>query len=139
MNHDLDDAMRAGIIKSAPAEFSSLGHTHGERVTLMVEDVIANSTDQPRIIVSPPVLEALNKLKEFLFEEVYIEYPRLYPDIAKAQALTRELFMYYIKPGNLPGVYEGIQGAIDYVAGMTDRFAIDTFVQLRFPDAWRIP
>ncbi len=139
MNHDLDDAVRAGILERVPVEFEGLGKSHSERVTIMVEDVIANSLDQPRIVVSPPLLEALNKLKEFLFERVYIEYPRLYPDIAKAQALTRELFLYYAQPGNLPEGYEGVQGAVDYVAGMTDRFAIDTFVKLRLPDAWRIP
>ena len=105
----------------------------------MVADVIANSADQPRIVMSPPLLDALNKLKDFLFAEVYTQYPKLYPDIAKAQALTQELFRYYLQPGNLPEGYTGVQGAVDYVAGMTDRFAIDTFVKLRLPDAWRIP
>ena len=139
MNHDLDDAVRAEILSSVPTEFVGLGKNHSERITTMVADVIANSVDQPRIVVSPPLLGALNKLKNFLFAEVYHQYPKLYPDIAKAQALTQELFRYYLRPGTLPEGYAGVQGAVDYVAGMTDRFAIDTFVKLRLPDAWRIP
>ena len=139
MNHDLDDAIRAEILPSAPLEFASLGVTHGERISTMVADVIANSIDKPRIVVSPPLLDALNKLKDFLFAEVYTQYPKLYPDIAKAQATWQELFRHYVQPGNLPEGYAGVQGAVDYVAGMTDRFAIDTFVKLRLPDAWRIP
>ncbi len=139
MNHDLDDAVRAGVLESVPGEFAGLGASHGARITTMVEDVIANSAEKPRIVVSPPLLEALNRLKDFLFAEVYTQYPKLYPDIAKAQALTKELFLYYAQPGNLPEGYAGVQGAVDYVAGMTDRFAIDTFDKLRLPDAWRIP
>lgn len=139
MNHDLDDAVRAGILTSVPDEFAGLGDTHSRRVTTMVSDVIGNSMDEPRIVVSAPLLAQLNHLKDFLFAEVYTEYPKRYPDIAKAQAMTRELFHHYVEPGKLPHGYEGVRGAIDYVAGMTDRFAIDTFVKLRLPDAWRVP
>ncbi|MHB8634905.1 MAG: deoxyguanosinetriphosphate triphosphohydrolase [Fimbriimonadaceae bacterium] len=139
MNHDLDDAVRAGVLRAVPAEFADLGASHAKRITTMVADVIANSVEQPRIVVSPPVLKALNRLKDFLFAEVYSQYPKLYPDIAKAQALTKELFRHYVQLGNLPDGYAGVQGAVDYVAGMTDRFAIDMFVKLRLPDAWRIP
>lgn len=139
MNHDLDDAVRAEILAGVPSEFADLGASHSARVTNMVADVIAHSVEQPRIVMSSTMLDALNRLKDFLFAEVYTQYPKLYPDIAKAQAMTKELFRYYSQPGNLPEGYLGVQGAIDYVAGMTDRFAMDTFVKLRLPDAWRIP
>jgi dGTPase len=139
MNHDLDDAVRAGVLPEVPPEFNVLGRSHGDRVTSMVEDVIGHSMDQPRIVLSDPMLAVLNRLKEFLFDEVYTLYPRIYPDIAKAQAIVHELFLHFVVPGNLPDGYEGVQGAVDYVAGMTDRFAMDTFLALRVPDAWKVP
>lgn len=139
MNHDLDDAVRAGILEGVPARFDPLGATHGARITTMVEDVVRNSIDQPRIAMSSGLLAQLNSLKEFLFEEVYAQYPKLYPDIAKAQNIVRELFLHFLTPGALPDGFEGVQGAIDYVAGMTDRFAIDTFSAIRLPDSWAVP
>jgi dGTPase len=51
---------------------------------------------------------------------------------------VKELFAHYTSPGNLPEGYEGIQGTIDYVAGMTDRFAIDTYVRIKLPSAWKV-
>ncbi|HQU18613.1 MAG TPA: hypothetical protein PLA92_06155 [Fimbriimonadaceae bacterium] len=83
------------------------------------------------------MLEATNFLKEWLFENVYHQYPKRYSDIPKAKALVRELFLYYCEPGNLPPGFEGIQGAIDYVAGMSDRYALDTYADLKLPTAFR--
>lgn len=133
LNADLDDAMRSGMISAVPAQFQSLGASHGKRVTSMVQDVIQHSLDVPQIRLSPDMLGLLNELKDWLFQNVYLRYPIVYPDTLKAQALVRELFRHYVKPGNAPAGYEGVEGAIDYVAGMTDRYAIACFQSLRVP------
>jgi dGTPase len=135
LNHDLDDALRAGIIAEIPEEFW-LGGSHGKRISGMVQDVILQSADRPAIVLSPGMRATLNALKEWLFEHVYLEYPKRYPDIVKAQGIVRALFDHFLVPGALPAGFSGLQGAVDYVAGMTDRFAIETFVALKIPRGW---
>lgn len=141
LNHDLDDAVRSGLIAEVPAEFAEVGTTHGRRIGAMVGDVIDNSLDRPAIRLSPRMLSLVNALKEWLFENVYLEYPRRFPDIPKAKAVVRELFEHYLEPGNLPAGYSGPQGAVDYVAGMTDRFAISAYLELKMPTGFdaRLP
>lgn len=137
VNHDLDDALRSGIIDSIPAEFESIGASNAKRIGAMILDVITNSLDRPSVVLSPSMMGTMNRLKEWLYENVYLRYPKVFPDTVKAQALVRELFAHFCGPGNLPEGYEGIQGAIDYVAGMTDRFAIATYARLKLPVAFR--
>ena len=139
LNSDLDDAIRSGIIPDVPPQFAPMGGSHGERVGMMVVDVVENSLDRPHIRMSPSLLGCTNELKEWMFENVYLRYPILFPDVPKAEAMVRELFAHFAQPGNLPEGYEGLQGAVDYVAGMTDRFAIETFTRLRLPSVWRTP
>jgi dGTPase len=86
--------------------------------------------------MSKPMLALMNDLKEWLYENVYLEYPRRYPDIGKAQHIVKSLFRHYLEPTNLPGGYEGAQGALDYVAGMTDRFAIEKYRELHIPSSF---
>ncbi|MEQ1821261.1 MAG: deoxyguanosinetriphosphate triphosphohydrolase [Fimbriimonadaceae bacterium] len=136
VNHDLDDAVRANIIDHIPAEVALLGQTQGKRIGVMVMDVIENSIDQPAIRLSVEMLALMNELKEWLFENVYLKYPVLYPDITKARVLLAELFEHFLIPGNLPDGFAGIQGAIDYVAGMTDRFAIETYARIKLPQGF---
>jgi dGTPase len=82
------------------------------------------------------MLKSMNLLKEWLFEEVYTKYPVLYPDINKAKRMVKMIFMDYVASG-APDGFDGVQGALDYVAGMTDRFAIREF-KLRFlPSTFR--
>jgi len=137
LSHDLDDALRSGLISEPPAFAAPLGNRPSERIGTMVLDVIVNSVDRPEIRLSPGLLTCMNEVKEWMYENVYYHYPRLYPDSLKAQQLVRDLFFHFAEPENLPEGYEGIQGTIDYVAGMTDRFAIDTFERLRVPQAFR--
>lgn len=139
MNHDLDDAIRSHIIDEVPGFVRSIGEDHGSRVGVMVEDIISHSVEKPAIMMSPSMLTCLNDLKEWLFENVYLKYPKLYPDTAKATRIVGELFEHYATPGNLPDGFDGVQGAIDYVAGMTDRFAIDAFSRLRIPNPFGLP
>lgn len=139
LNHDLDDALRSGIITEVPSFVGAIGGSHGRRIGAMVEDLILNSLDRPSIVLSPPMLGCLNDLKEWLFENVYLLYPKLFPDVRKAQRMVKELFSHYVQPGALPEGFEGVQGAVDYIAGMTDRFAIEDYKQLKLPNAWRLP
>lgn len=134
LNHDLDDALRSGMIERVPDAFLGLGRTHSNRIGTMVSDVIWNSLDQPAIRMSAALLEQMNALKEWLYENVYLLYPVRFPDTVKAQALVKELFFHYCEPGTLPSGFEGVQGAIDYVSGMTDRFAVETYRRLKLPD-----
>ena len=133
LNHDLDDALRSGLIDGVPAEFMRLGSSHGKRVSAMVFDVIENSLDQPAIRISDQMAADMNQLKEWLYENVYLLAPHPADEVAKARRLVRELLLHFLKPGNLPEGFEGVQGAVDYVAGMTDRYAISTYIRLFVP------
>ncbi len=138
LNSDLDDALRSGIIAEIPSQFKPMGGSHGERVGMMVVDIVENSFERPHIRMSPDLLACTNEMKEWMFDNVYLRYPILFPDVPKAEAMVRDLFAHFAQAGNLPDGYEGLQGAIDYVAGMTDRFAIETFTRLRIPSTWRV-
>jgi dGTPase len=137
INHDIDDALRAGIIKGLPPGLDRFGPSNGRRIGTMVEDIISNSEGERSIRLSSQLLGIINDLKDWLFDNVYLRYPVLYPDVPKARAVVKELFAYYLVPGNLPDGYEPARGAVDYVAGMTDRFAMDTYARLKLPSAWR--
>ncbi|MEZ0326412.1 MAG: deoxyguanosinetriphosphate triphosphohydrolase [Fimbriimonas sp.] len=139
LNHDLDDAVRSGMIEGIPSRFASLGATHAKRVGSMVLDVVTHSHNKPAVLMSAEMLSQMNDLKEWLFENVYLSYPVRFPDVVKAQTLVKELFSHFTVPGNLPSEYEGVQGAVDYIAGMTDRFAIETYKRLKLPDSWPLP
>ncbi len=133
LNHDLDDALRSRMISSVPERFMAIGRTHGERISAMVLDCVRLSVDQPSLSVSEEMLAVLNDLKEWLFENVYLKDPQPLGQVKKAKRIVRELFDYYCEEGNLPEGFEGVQGAVDYVAGMTDRFAIQTYLRVFVP------
>jgi dGTPase len=136
LNHDIDDALRSGIIDNVPDEFAGLGTTYKQRLSILVEDIIQQSLNVPSINISPKFLAKMNLLKEWMFDNVYLRYPILYTDIAKAENMLKELLVYYTEPGNLPEGFEGTQGAVDYVSGMTDRFAIETYESIKIPLKW---
>jgi len=133
MNHDLDDALRGGVIPGVPAEFAHLGESQGKRIAAMVLDVIEQSLDKPAIKVSDGMLSTMNTMKEWLFENVYLVYPTQHVEVEKAKFVVRHLFLHYLAPGRLPEGHIGVQGAIDFVAGMTDRYALKMFTQLFVP------
>lgn len=136
LNHDIDDAIRSGIISEIPVQFDSLGTTYSSRIGILVEDVIQLSFDQPAIRVSPALLATMNDLKEWLFENVYLRYPEIYPDVSKAENLVKALFTHYSAGSQLPEGYVGLRGTVDYVSGMTDRFAVADYKRLVIPNAW---
>ncbi len=136
LNHDLDDALRSGIMLAIPTQFERLGATHGKRVSHMVFDVVQHSLDQPRISLSKELQTQLNELKDWLFQNVYYLYPKMVPEIDKAKKLVIELYSHYLDSNYLPAPFVGAQGALDYVSGMTDRFAILDFERLRLPEGF---
>lgn len=136
LNHDLDDALRAGIIREVPAPFLELGDSPSRRVGAMVLDLIEHSLDQPQVALSPRMLGLMNDLKGWLFQHVYHRYPEVLPEVKKAKAVVHGLYHHFLSPGSLPEGFEGAQGAVDYVAGMTDRFAIATYRKLVIPEGF---
>ena len=148
INHDIEDALRGGIIypMDIPIAISNLlGFTHGERINTLVLDVIQASEGQNSIRQSPQVGEAMATLREFMFESVYTN-PLAKGEEGKAQEMLQRLFEYYRqKPDELPPDFqeirleEGVDRAVcDYIAGMTDPFAIDQFTKLFIPIAWTV-
>ena len=147
INHDVDDAIRAGVISGndLPKELVKiLGNGHGERINTMVSSVITASMDKPYIKFTDEVGEATMELRSFLFDNVYNrEYAK--NEEEKAVEMLKILYEYYLKhPNELPGVYKKNldrfpvdRCVCDFVAGMTDRYAIDLFRELYVPSMWR--
>ena len=148
MNHDIDDAIRAGVIRETdiPRDITAvLGDTKNKRITTMVTSLIRNS---PAGVVNmdADVLEAYDALHEFMYEAVYLnDYAKR--EEKKVPHLIESLFGYYVRhPDRLPESMREIaeadgreQAACDYIAGMTDRFAVDLYSNLFIPKAWGTP
>jgi dGTPase len=144
VNHDVDDALRAGILQpdELPREaVDVLGASHGERIDTLVRDLVDESREGEEIQLSRPVYDALITLREFLFERVYLR-TEARSEQEKAIRLVRALFEYYRDhPDAMPAEYLGTPGDLatrvaDYIAGMTDRFALRTYEQLFLPQGW---
>ena len=144
VNHDVDDAVRAGILTPGdlPADaVRVLGATHGERINTLVADLVTQSDGAEEIHLSDGVLEALSRLRDFLFERVYLR-PEAAAEQKKAVELVRALFRYYLDhPDQIPAEYRGAPGDLptrvaDHIAGMTDRYALRTYEQLFLPQGW---
>lgn len=149
INHDIDDACRAGILKIDDIPKSIIevvGRGHGERINTMVTAVIDGSKDEPDIGITPEVGRAMNDLRSFLFEAVY-RNPIAKGEEAKAKVMLRELFAYFVKyPEKMPELYlknterEPIERCVcDYISSMTDRYAIDIFKSIFIPSVWQKP
>ena len=148
INHDIDDAMRGGIIypMDIPLGVSQvLGFNHGDRISTLVEDIIRTSAGKPEIVQSEEMGEAMDQLRAFMFEAVY-HNPLAKGEETKAQELISRLFEYYRKnPDKLPADYQDIrilEGAdravCDYIAGMTDNYCIEKYSEAFLPNAWAV-
>jgi dGTPase len=147
LNHDLDDGIRAGLLTphDLPRDLIDfLGQTHSQRIARMVMDVVEQSEGKPIVQLSPPMLEAMNRMKEFMFERLY-HHPRVLAEREKMRVIISQLFGYYMEhPDMLPEnfrpaepSYEAqVQSVCDYIAGMTDRYAIQRYIQLFLPRNW---
>lgn len=147
INHDIDDAIRGGIltIDDIPKELLDiLGKGHGERINKMVSSVINESTDKPYIRMRDEEWQATLELRKFLFENVYHNKTAKQEE-EKAIEMLRILFEYFVKhPNEMPEIYrrnlvnEPVERCVcDFISGMTDRYAIDLFRELYVPTMWR--
>ena len=149
INHDIDDALRAGIIHESdiPEEFCDiLGHTKTERINTLVHDAIKNNFGKHDIVLSSDVYDALYGLRSFLFQKVYTN-PVAKGQEEKAMELVAQLYEYYLKHfERLPSEYVALveqkaekkeRVVCDYVAGMTDNYAIRIYTDCFIPAVWR--
>jgi dGTPase len=144
VNHDVDDAIRAGVLQQDElprAAMDTLGHAHSERINTLVTDLVVQSEDQPEIRLSPPVFAALDALRDFMFEQVYMRETAR-GEHEKAVRLIRDLFAHYLEhPEEMPSEYHQAPGDLptrvaDFIAGMTDRYALRTYERLFLPQGW---
>lgn len=144
VNHDVDDAVRAGVLRAEDLPSRALevlGRTHSGRIEALVLDLVGRSEGGDHIALSEPVLEALDLLRDFLFERVYLR-AEARAEQEKAIGLVRSLVAYYLEhPESMPAEYLSGPGDLptrvaDYIAGMTDRFALRTYDQLFLPQGW---
>ena len=148
INHDIDDALRGGVLSKEdidPYIFEVLGETHSKRINTLVNAVISESFGRPEISMEPKVKEALDLLRNFMFENVYLG-GKAKSEEGKAKEIVRFLFHYFKKnPSKMPDDYyryiesDGIERVVcDYVAGMTDRYAISKYTDICIPKTWSI-
>ncbi|MCX7792995.1 MAG: deoxyguanosinetriphosphate triphosphohydrolase [Thermodesulfovibrionales bacterium] len=149
VNHDLDDALRAGVIKKSEIPSSVLkllGETHSKRIDTAVKDIIRNSLkdELSEIRMSSEVSEAIYKLRDFLFERVY-ESEVILNEFKKTKKIIQELYAYYLdhtdeiyRDTPLEKKQERHRIVCDFIAGMTDRFALSTYERLFLPRGWAV-
>lgn len=148
INHDIDDAIRGGIIFPMDIPLSAsqvLGFTHGERIDALVTDIVRESEGRNAVRQSEECRRAMVELREFMFRAVYYN-PVAKGEESKAQDMIRRLYDYYRRyPDKLPAEFqeirlmEGEERAVcDYIAGMTDKYAVEQFGDIAIPKAWTV-
>lgn len=146
INHDIDDALRAGVLslEALPAYSAMIfGKTHSERINSMILDLVACSQGKDFIIMSMEKQEALKKLRDFMFQTVYTNHEAK-RDEAKAQQVLKALYEYFSEnPEGMPLEYyqdytqgHGVESVKDYLAGMSDRYAINLYKEIFLPKYW---
>lgn len=146
ISSDIDDALRAGILRPGdiPAHLRALtGDAHSERIDAFVRDIIASSLDKPAVSMSTAMEDAMVQLRDFLFEHVY-KNPIAKGEESKARDIIHKLFEYYMHhidalPDDATEVVEqegAARAVCDYIAGMTDRFAVARFEEIFIPKGW---
>lgn len=149
INHDIDDGIRAGILKESdiPSEYTYvLGNSTKERLNTMISDIVVNSLGKNDIVMSEPVHKAMTDLRKFMFESLYLN-PTAKSEEAKADKLITELYRYYVaSTDKLPDTYKRFitefnerpeQVVCDYIAGMSDQYSISKFQEIFVPKAWK--
>lgn len=146
INHDIDDSVRAGILREEELPkycLDILGYSHGERINRMILDIVSNSMDKPTVDMSEEVKSAAGKLRQFMFSHVYqAEWRR--GEERKCDFVISTLYNYFLEhPAQMPLEYieieykDGISRAVcDYIACMTDRYAIAMFKKLFVPSSF---
>lgn len=149
INHDIDDAIRSGIITAddLPADsIAILGDTHKKRIDTLVKDMIENSCGRPEARLSKEKADAMNELRTFMFKNVYHnEQVKRVEDVNKVRIIITSLYEYFMNnPKSLPeellmmeNEYPLEELVKDHIAGMTDRYAINTYEELFVARGWR--
>jgi dGTPase len=144
LNHDIDDAERAGLegISEIPIHLLDiLGHSHGDRINTMINDIILNSKDKNEIIMSTEIYDATMELREFMFEKIYTNKTAKSED-RKAEKILGDLFKHYMEHiEEIPN--HGKKDRLtdeeivkDYIAGMTDTYVIKQYSDIFLPLPW---
>ena len=148
VNHDIDDAIRAGILTDddIPTAITGvLGQCSRDRINTLVCDAILVSREAGAVVLSPEVEKALRDLRSFMFERVY-RNPVAKGEESKAKDMLRRLFEYYVNhPEALPEdfqpqlSFDGMERTVcDYIAGMTDNYAVDKYTEIFIPMGWHV-
>ena len=148
VNHDIDDAIRAGILTNddIPKQITAvLGNNHSTRINTLVMDIIRVSREAGAVCLSADVEKALKDLRSFMFENVY-RNPIAKGEESKAKDMLSRMFEYYVShPEAMPDdfqpqlSFEGIERTVcDYIAGMTDNYAVDKFTEIFIPTGWHV-
>ncbi len=148
INADIDDALRGGIIYpiDIPIELKqTLGYTYSQRINTLTCNVIEASEGKGEICQTSEIGEAMEELRQFMFEHVYRD-PRAKGEEGKAQDVLLRLFEFYDKhPDDLPDEFQYIRekdgttrAVADYIAGMTDSYAMSKYGELFLPAAWTV-
>ena len=147
IHHDMDDAIRAGILKESdvPKEIAEvIGYTTGERLDHFIHDIVSTSYGKNDIMMSEPVAEAMKKLRQFMFERVY-QNKEAKSEEGKAEMLIQTLYSYYrhhleLLPDDLIGLIRDGEPeemiVCDYIGAMTDRFAVAKYEEIYIPKSW---
>jgi dGTPase len=147
LNHDIDDALRAGVLKDAQLPdfvFQVFGASKGQRIHRMVMDMVETTgSDMAYVRMSDTIHEHFLALRAFMFKTVYTESSAKREE-GKAQGIVEQLFRYYVahpealatELGRVFPPEDVEQAAVDYIAGMTDRYAIQLYERLFLPKPW---
>lgn len=147
VNHDIDDGIRAGLISedNLPEEcVSVLGRTHRDRINNLVYNLVENSAGKPYIMLSAEFEKALDGLRRYMFEHLYTKSEAKTEEV-KAKRLIESLFAYFVNsPDELPGLYKNMLKdydvktvVCDYIAAMSDRYAVKVFSDIFIPKGWQ--
>ena len=147
INHDIDDAIRGHVLTAddLPKEHTDvLGKTATHRLNNMIHDIVSNSSDVDDIIMSPHMEVAMKEMRKFMFANVYVDSSAKEHE-EKAKNLLTQLYMYFserqyiLPPEYVAMIDDGevpCRVVCDYIAGMTDRYAIRKFMDLFIPASW---
>lgn len=149
MHHDMDDALRGGILTESdvPEDIAGvIGHTNGEWLDAFIHDIISNSMDKEDILMSEEMYDAFHKLRKFMFAKVYTN-PVAKGEEGKVEDMVKILYQYYLDHiDKLPDYLkcmldEGVEKeriVCDYVSSMTDRYVVAVFQEVYIPRSWAV-
>lgn len=146
INHDIDDAIRAGVLESSALPndlIAVLGDTHSKRISTMIHNCIASSSNSDTICMTGDVRDAMNALRDFMFDNVYVGSAAKIEE-KKVFSIIEGLYTHFLKhPDLLPDIdisnmtdFDIERSICDYIAGMSDRYAVYMFKKIYIPSSW---